>query len=407
MQNTRRVLTVLFFTLMLDMIGVGMLIPIIPIIFTDPTSHEFLLMDYSPQWQLAIVGLITAIFGLMQFVAAPILGELSDAYGRKKLLTLGVGLLAVSQMLFGFGIMAKSLVLLFIARAIAGLAGANFSVAQASIADISKPEDRAKNFGLIGAAFGIGFILGPVLGGLVANWAGSAAAPFWAAGALGVVNLISVTLFLRETRHGSGAHEFHILKGIHHIQAAIRDKDARPVYLANFLYMAGFSFFVTFIGVLLVRYGFDEASIGTFFGIVGAWIVVTQLFILRIVSKKFSEAQILKITILIVAAVIVAYPFMPGAIWLYVLLPIMAIPQGLSMANLGALVSKSVGPERQGAALGINGSLIALAQGAIPLVAGGLTGVLGLEASFIAGGIVMATAWLALFAQKSRAAWAQ
>jgi DHA1 family multidrug resistance protein-like MFS transporter len=242
---------------------------------------------------------------------------------------------------------------------------------------------------------------------MVACATGNAAAPFWFAGCLGIINLISVSLLLKETRHGSGSHTFHILKGLHHIQVAIQDKDARPVYLANFLYMAGFSFFITFIGVLLVRYGFDEAAIGTFFGIVGAWIVVTQLFILRVVAKKYSEAQVLKIAILIVAVVVGLYPFMPSAIWLYVLLPIMAIPQGLTMANLGALVSKSVGPERQGAALGINGSLIALAQGVIPLVAGGLTGVLGLNASFVAGGIVIATAWLVLFAQKSRAAWAQ
>lgn len=397
----------LFFTLMLDMVGVGMLVPILPIIFTDPTSPAFLLQGYSVTAQYVVIGLITAIFGLMQFIASPILGELSDAYGRRRLLILGVGVLAFSQMMFGFGIMTGSIALLFVARAIAGFAGANFSIAQAAIADISLPQDRAKNFGLIGAAFGLGFILGPVLGGLIASLTGSAAAPFWAAGGLGILNLISVSLLLPETRKGTGGHEFHILKGIHHIQAAIKDKDARPVYLANFLYMAGFSFFITFIGVLLVRYGFNEATIGTFFGIVGAWIVVTQLFILRIVSKRFSEAQILKISILIVAAAVALYPFMPSAIWLYVLLPVMAIPQGLTMANLGALVSKSVGPERQGAALGINGSLIALAQGVIPLFAGGLTGVLGIEASFIAGGIVILTAWLALFASGTRAAWAQ
>lgn len=403
----RKVFLVLFFTLMLDMVGVGMLVPILPIIFTDPTSPAFLLQGYSVTAQYVVIGLITAIFGLMQFIASPILGELSDAYGRRRLLILGVGVLAFSQMMFGFGIMTGSIALLFVARAIAGFAGANFSIAQAAIADISLPQDRAKNFGLIGAAFGLGFILGPVLGGLIASLTGSAAAPFWAAGGLGILNLISVSLLLPETRKGTGGHEFHILKGIHHIQAAIKDKDARPVYLANFLYMAGFSFFITFIGVLLVRYGFNEATIGTFFGIVGAWIVVTQLFILRIVSKRFSEAQILKISILIVAAAVALYPFMPSAIWLYVLLPVMAIPQGLTMANLGALVSKSVGPERQGAALGINGSLIALAQGVIPLFAGGLTGVLGIEASFIAGGIVILTAWLALFASGTRAAWAQ
>jgi DHA1 family tetracycline resistance protein-like MFS transporter len=403
----RRILFVLFGTLLLDMIGVGMLIPILPIIFTDPTSPSYLLHGYSLMGQYIVTGVITALFGLMQFIASPILGELSDAYGRKKLLTLGVGVLAISQVLFGFGIETASLALLFISRAVAGFAGANFSIAQAAIADITEPKDRAKNFGLIGAAFGLGFIIGPLLGGFIANYAHSAAAPFWFAGALGICNLIFISLFLPETRQGQGAHEFHILKGIHHIQAAIADRDARPVYLANFLYWSGFAFFTTFIGVLLVRYGFDAGGIGTFFGVVGVWVVITQGFILRMVTKSFSEARILRFTILFVAATIVLYPFMPNVIWLYVLLPFMAVPQGLSMATLSALVSKSVGPERQGAALGINGSLLAFAQGIVPIVAGGLTGILGIEACFIAGGLIVAGAWLVLFARQSRAAWAQ
>lgn len=403
----RKVFLVLFGTLMLDMIGIGMLVPILPIIFTDPTSPSYLLSGYSLMGQYIVTGVITALFGLMQFIAAPMLGELSDVYGRKKLLTLGVGVLAISQMLFGFGIETGSLLLLFVSRAIAGFAGANFSIAQAAIADVTLPKDRAKNFGLIGAAFGLGFILGPVLGGLIANVTHSAAAPFWFAGLLGICNLVFITLLLPETRKGNGTHQFHILKGLHHIQAAIKDKDARPLYLSNFLYWSGFSFFTTFIGVLLVRYGFNEAGIGTFFGIVGAWVVVTQLFILRVVAKSYSEAKTLRVSILLVGSAIVLYPFMPNAFWLYVLLPLLAIPQGLSMANLSALVSKSVGPDRQGAALGINGSLLALAQGVVPILAGALTGVLGVEACFIAGGIIVFGAWLALFARRSRAAWAQ
>lgn len=403
----KRVFPVLFATLMLDMIGVGMLVPILPIIFTDPTSSSYLLHGYSQLGQYVVTGVITAIFGLMQFIAAPILGELSDAYGRKRLLTLGVGTLAVSQMLFGFGIATASIALLFVSRAIAGFAGANFSIAQAAIADITEPKDRAKNFGLIGAAFGLGFILGPVLGGFIASYMHSASAPFFFAGLLGICNLVFITLLLPETRKGSGNHNFHLLKGLHHIQAAIADRDARPVYGANFLYWSGFAFFTTFIGVLLVTYGFDEAAIGTFFGAVGVCIVITQLFILRIVMRHFSEAKILKLTILAVAVFVALYPFAPNWVWLYIFLPFMALPQGLSMANLSALVSKSVGPERQGAALGINGSLLALAQGAVPLLAGGLTGAFGIKIPFLLGGLVMAGAWAVLFMRKTRAAWAQ
>lgn len=387
----KRTLPVLFLTLMLDMIGTAMVIPIIPIIFTDPSSPSFLLAGYPEASWFVIAGLITAVFGIMQFIAAPILGELSDEYGRKRLLTIGVAVLAVSQLLFGFGIEVGALWLLLIARTVAGLAGANFSIAQAAIADVTEPKDRAKNFGLIGAAFGIGFILGPVLSGWIAGLAGDPAAPFWFAGALGILNVAFISLFLPETHHARRkAGRFHLWKGIHNIRDAFRDKDARPVYLANFLYMAGFSFFTSFIGVMLVnRFGFSEASIGTFFGVVGASVVVTQLFILRVISRFYAERQILRISIPIVAVVIFAYAFVSDPIWAYFLIPLMAVPQGLTMANMNALVSKSVSPERQGAALGINGSLLALAQGVIPLFAGVASGLWSLSTPFVIGSASM------------------
>ncbi len=395
----KKVLPILFATLLLDMIGIGMVFPIIPIIFTDPSSPSFLLHGYSQSAQFLIAGIITALFGLMQFIAAPILGEMSDVYGRKRLLTIGVAVLAISQLLFGFGIEIASITLLFLSRAVAGLAGANFSIAQASIADVTEPKDRAKNFGLIGAAFGLGFILGPVLGGWIATVSGNAAAPFWFAGALGIVNVLFISLFLPETHHNrSVIQHFHFLKGLQNIKAAFDDHDARPVYLASFLYMSGFAFFTSFIGVLLVsKYGLSGAAVGTFFGIVGAWVVVTQLVILRLVTKSYSEKQVLRVSLLGVAFAIALYPFMPATAYIYALIPLLAIPQGLSMANINALVSKSVSKEKQGAALGINGSLVALSQGIIPLIAGVGSGVIGIQAPFIAGGVLVAFSWAVLY----------
>lgn len=395
----KKVFPVLFATLLIDMIGVGMVIPIIPIIFTDPTSTSFLLHGYSQSGQYFIAGLITAIFGLMQFIAAPVLGELSDVYGRKKLLTLGVGVLALSQFFFAFGIQIGSLAVLLFSRAIAGLAGANFSIAQASIADVTEPKDRAKNFGLIGAAFGIGFILGPLPGGWISAFFNNAAAPFWTASILGLFNVIFISLFLPETcTQTTAKHSLNIFKGIQNIKAASLDTQVRSIYLASFLYVAGFSFFTSFIGVLLVsRFALSEAAIGTFFGASGVWIVITQLFILRILSNKYHEKQILRFSLILLSFVIAAYPFMPNIIFLYTLVPLLAIPQGLSMANMGSLISKSVSMDKQGAALGINGSLMALSQGVIPLLAGLASGSIGIYMPFVAGSIFVFFAWFVLF----------
>ena len=396
----KKTLPILFITLMLDMIGIGMVIPIIPVIFTNPHSPAFLLVGYSVQMQYLIAGLVTALFGLMQFFSAPILGELSDVYGRKRLLTVGVAVLAVSQMLFGLGIQIASIGLILFSRAVAGIAGGNFSIAQASIADVTDPKDRAKNFGLIGAAFGIGFILGPVLGGLIASSTGNAAAPFWCAGVLGIINMISLTFFLPETHRPDAlkARSFHILKGIHNIMDAARDVTARRLYLASFMYVAGFTFFTSFSGIYLVaRFGFSESAIGTFFGVIGIWIVITQLFILRVVTRLYNERTILRISLVALATALIMYPFMPSIFFLYALLPFLAVASGLSMANMSALVSKSVSADRQGAALGINGSLQALSQGVIPLLAGIGSGALGIYAPFLAAGGLVIGAWGVLF----------
>lgn len=402
----RYVLPILFFTLLLDMIGTGMVFPIIPILFTDPASHSFLLHGYSQTMQFVIAGLVTSLFGLMQFIAAPVLGELSDVYGRKKLLTLGVGVLAISQVVFGFGIAIASVGLILFARAIAGLAAANFSIAQATIADVTEPQDRAKNFGLMGAAFGLGFILGPVLGGWIAGVTQDASSPFWLAGALGIVNLLFITSMLPETRRVSAQvrHRFSLLKGIRNLRSAFDDADARPVYLTTLLYMSGFSFMTSFTGVLLIqKFGVSESAVGTYFGVIGAWIVLTQLVILRLISSRYGERAILRITFVLIALVLAAYPFLPSLLAFYVIMPFLAVPAGLTMANLQSLVSKSVSADKQGAALGISGSLQAFAQGAVPLIAGIASGFIGIAAPFIAGSFLVITAWFALFSARKGA----
>jgi DHA1 family tetracycline resistance protein-like MFS transporter len=393
----RKALPILFFTLVLDMIGIGMVIPIIPIIFTDPTSPSFLLQGVDQKYWYFLAGLTTALFGIVQFFAAPILGELSDIYGRKKLLLLGVSVLAFSQCIFGFGIVTGSLTLILISRLIGGIASANFSIAQASIADVSTPTNRAKNFGLIGAAFGIGFIVGPVLSGYIAHFFNSASAPFWVAGVLGLINMTSVYFFLPETHpleRRADVKKLTPLKAFHNIKTAFTDNEVSHIYKANFFYFAGFAFFTSFSGLYLVqKYGIGEAQLGNYFASIGIWIVITQMIILRIVTRHRNPLQILKVTMLVVAVTSALTPFMPTLFLQYILLPFIAIPQGLTMANLTALLSSSVPKEKQGVALGINGSLGALSQGLVPLFGGIIGGLVGVSAPFLIGGISIFYAW--------------
>lgn len=398
MSKNQKILTILFFTLLLDMVGIGMLIPVIPSIFTDPESASFMLQAHSEQSQLLLAGLLTAVAGLMQFIAAPLLGELSDAFGRKKLLIVGVGFLAFSQLLFGVGVEFHLLWLLFVSRMIAGLAGANFSIAQAAIADITEPHNRARNFGLIGAAFGLGFILGPILSAWLIGLTGNVASPFWIAAALGMVNVISAALFLPETHLVRGAlQHFHILKGVRNIQTAWRDKQARPVYLASFFTTSGFTFLTSFVSIfLVVALGFNEQDNGIFFAAIGGWMIFTQAVVLRFLAKKYTEKQVLRAMLPILALSVAVFPFVPSSVFVYLLIPFLAVPNGLITANMGSLISKSVSAGKQGAALGINGSLMALAQGVIPLVAGVGSGALSLNMPFLTGGTLIFIAWYIL-----------
>ncbi|MGZ4893714.1 MAG: MFS transporter, partial [Halobacteriota archaeon] len=185
----------------LDLVGVGILIPIVPVLLAGPSSPYYILpAGYTVQQGYILLGWLVAIYPLFQFLAAPILGQLSDKYGRKKVLGVSLAGTSVSYVVFAIGIITQNLPLLFVARAFDGITGGNIPVAQAVVADITPPRERAKNFGLIGAAFGLGFIIGPYIGGKlsdpsVVSWF-NAAVPFWFAAILAVVNIVLVIALL-------------------------------------------------------------------------------------------------------------------------------------------------------------------------------------------------------------------
>lgn len=379
------------------MIGVGMLIPLIPSLFTDSSSPAFLLDGFTVSEQFMVAGLITAVFSFMQFLTAPILGELSDMFGRKKLLTLGVAMLALSQFLFAVGIAYTSLFILLFSRVLGGIAGANFSIAQAVIADVTPPEKRAQNFGLIGAAFGVGFVFGPLLGGVLAGSTGNPAAPFIFAGVLGVLNVLFISLFLSETnKTRSTKGKVSLLKGVKNIIAAYQDTDVRPVYLINLLTMLGFGFYTSFSAIFLTeRFGFSETAIGAYFGATGVWIIIAQIFLVRYLAARHTSRTLLLYSTPVLALCIVLYPLMPSVWMFYVVMPFIAGAYGLISTAIPALVSQGADKDKQGASLGINGSLQSLAQGSAPLAAGFVAGSFGLSASFVFGMVLVLAAFFA------------
>lgn len=403
--NPRRALPVVLLTVFLDLLGVGILIPVIPQLFANPHSAEYLL---SPTTTLRtgyiILGLLSGLYPLMLFLAAPILGQLSDRYGRRPLLAFSIFGTAFSYLVFALGLYLRNIPILFLARALDGLTAGNIAIAQAIIADVTPPQDRAKNFGLIGAAFGVGFVVGPFLGGVLADptvvsWF-SSAIPFLFAAILSVINGILVLTLIPETRGILDAtRRIQWTKSVSNILRAARLPELRTVFVTNFFFQAGFTFFTTFFAVHLVtRFGFNQSSVGNFFAYVGIWIAFTQAVVTRAVSRRIPEAKVLPISMIACGVILLLLP-VPNVLWmLLVLIPFFALATGLTQANTTALVSRRAGPEVQGEVLGINSSVQGLAMSIAPILSGFIAATTGPSDPILMGGLlVLAAGFFFLF----------
>lgn len=400
-----KTIKIIFFTVFLDMLGYGILIPVMPLLFTDPTNQFYLLKEGSRQGFL-LLGLLIAMYPIGQFFATPILGQLSDRYGRKPILTLSILGTSLSYILFAVGIITKNIPLLFISRFFDGITGGNISVAQATIADITVPENRARNFGMIGAAFGLGFIFGPFLGGKLSSSSivscFNPATPFYFAAFLALINIISIWKFLPETNRHIEKKIITFGKSISNIKKAFEFPGLKNLFTVSFLFSAGFAFFTTFFSVFLItKFGFNENRIGNFFAYVGLWSVFTQAVVTRFAAKRFTQENILKFSLLGCSVFLLAY-FLPRQSWqLYLIPPFFSLMTGLTMANMNALISSKVEAKVQGEVLGISTSVGALAQSIPPIVAGFTAALFSPATPLLIASLFVFVGWI-LFVKKNR-----
>lgn len=400
----KNALRIIFLIVFVDLVGFGILIPVIPQLLANPASHYYLLPPgTSVGTGYILLGILTAVYPLMQFLSAPILGQLSDRYGRKKLLAVSVFGTFLSYLLFAVGIMIGNLPLLFFSRALDGITGGNISIAQAAMADITKPENRAKNFGLIGAAFGLGFILGPFLGGklsdpTVVSWF-NASTPFLFAAAISFVEMLLILYVLPETLEKKDK-SLHVnwMQSVGNIVQAYTNKKIRSILTVAFLDNLGFVFFTTFIAVFyIVKFGFNQGNIGDMFAYVGLCFAIAQLVILPRLPKN-RDFEILFAGILGSAIMLFAYILVTATWQLLIVIPIFAVFNGFAQAYLPAIVSRSADKSIQGRILGINASVFSLAQVVPPLIAGYLAALFSPQFPlYVAGFITLITAavlWL-------------
>lgn len=371
-----RPLLAVFVTVFIDMLGVGILIPVFPLLVL-PGPDNIIPDGWTIKEGFVLLGWLSASYPIAQFFAAPILGQLADSYGRKKILALSITGTMVGYLLFAIGLATKNIFLLFAARTLDGFTGGNISVAQAAIADVSDVKTRARNFGFIGMAFGLGFILGPYIGGKLADptvydWF-SAQTPFYFTALLSFINVFLILIFLPETLKIAKKLNINFKKPFHNIAIAFSRPGIRSIAPTSFLFSAGFTFFTTFFAVVLARkFNFTPGNTGDYFAYLGLWIAAVQGGLTGIVAKKLKDYQVLRVSLFISALSLLGYFLIPSGEykWLFLIPPFMSIGNSFTSAFTASLLSRITPPNLQGEALGVNSSVMALAQ-AIPAVLAG------------------------------------
>lgn len=373
MKDKKNLILPIFFTVFLDLLGLGIVIPILPAVLLDPICG-ILPLNFSYSLRILLYGFLIAAYPIAQFFGAPILGTLADSHGRKKLLILSLLGTLLGYIIFLTGISLGNVYLLFMGRIIDGFTGGNISVAQSAISDISDEKTKARNFGLIGMAFGLGFVTGPYIGGKLSDpdiFEGfNYATPFFLSIFLTILNIILVSFNLQETLIKKRKVKINIFTGFKNIRNAFSFKKLRVMFLVVFLLNIGHNFFTQFFQVFLMgKFGFSQSNVADFFAYMGLWIAISQGGLMRPLSKKFNSSSILSVTMAAAAFLLPLLILPDNSVWLYFIIPFVAIMQGMNQPNTSAIISNLTDTDKQGEILGINQSMQSLAQSIPPLIA--------------------------------------
>jgi multidrug resistance protein len=358
----RSPLLVIFITVFIDLIGFGIVIPVLPFYVEGSRFNA------SP----SMVGLLFASYSIMQLFFTPILGRLSDRYGRRPVLLVSLLGTAAGFLMLG---LATTLWMLFAGRIIDGISGGNISTAQAYIADVTTPENRAKGMGMIGAAFGLGFIFGPAIGGVLSRW--GIQVPFLFAAALALMNATLLYFVLPETVTKDHPARASAATGRWaQLFAALKQRRLAFVLAVYFLFIVAFSMMTSSFALFtMFRFGFDAHDTGWLFVYVGVIGAVIQGGLIGRLVKRFGEPQLTIVGALLFAVSLFSIPLTnphTGLATLLVVGALFAVGNALSTPSLTSLASKSVGRAEQGGVLGVTQSVASLARAVGPLIAAAL-----------------------------------
>jgi DHA1 family tetracycline resistance protein-like MFS transporter len=366
-----RPLLIIFLTIFVNLIGFGIIVPLLP--FYAETFGA------SP----VVIGLLFAVYSLCQLIAAPLLGDLSDRYGRRPVLVFSLAGTVVSFVMLA---VAHSVTMLFLARMVDGLSGGNISTARAYVADVTEPRDRARAYGLIGAAFGMGFIMGPALSGVLARV--SYTAPIWAAAALTLVATAMAWLWLPETVHRARAGTGNPLD---YLPELFRRPAMRRVLTIDFIYWFSFAIFQTTFALFAARrFGFDASHTGYLFagfGVLGA--VIQGGFIRPIVRRAGDKATFIAGIVFSVGG-LTAAAFAHSILLFALALVPLAIGMGFGHPTVSSLISRAGRGDEQGRVQGAAGAVESLGRTLGPVWGSASLQRFGEAAPFLTGAMFLA-----------------
>lgn len=373
--KSKKAIGLILVAVLIDFMGVGAVVPVLAHIFQDP-SGGILPASVTETSRDVLYGLFFAIQSFCQFIGAPVLGAYADRLGRKKVIIFAISANTLSYILFAFGIFTKSLLLIYLSRVLAGLFGSSLPVMQSAISDVSAPEAKARNFGIIGIGFGFGIIIGAVMGGIlssseVVSWF-NYTTPFIFIAILSVANLLFISYVFEETLIEKNEDRINFFQGFHNVYKAFTVKELKVMFTVVLIMTFGFAFFFQFLPLFLEKkYSFSTLQVGLFSAFFGLCVAFSQGVVLRLVSYIFTPAKVLIFSIPLFAASYFLLIIPENPIWFYILTPVLVTFQGVTYPNTLSIISNSAKKNMQGSIIGINQSVHALAMTLPPLLASG------------------------------------
>ncbi len=401
---SKRALGLIFLTVFIDLIGFGLIIPVMPSYAKELHASDF------------AVGLLIAAYSFMQLIFAPILGRLSDHAGRRPILLFSLAASAIGYMIWG---MSSSLTVLFISRLVQGAGNANIPVAQAYVSDVTTAENRAKGMGLIGAAFGLGFVLGPALGGffvspvfqhfitsiipgldLSTHLSGLRLIGYVAAG-ISIIDLILTFFLLPEPeKRSQAASERFSLEPAFYFETLNNAKLKTSLLI---FFMSTFAFAnmeATIVLLTQQKFNFGPFENSMMFTYIGLLIVFVQGGMIHRLAKKYGEKHLIAVGTMLVSLGLLLIPFSPSVpnfILLAIALALLAFGSGINNPSNQSLLSKLGSPEKIGGILGVGQSLSTLGRILGPIIGAAAFQYLGYASPYFIGAIVMVVAFIFSF----------